>query len=558
MSDNQNKFQKYIANLFRARFPAIYISTYEEKRICDLLEEISDNEALIKTKRSVFTWSQTQGMISMSGKSAGDTKAPLKALEFIEDYKNPAIFILKDFHVFFGVGNRAPDTVVIRKIRDLVISLKESDQPKNIVFISPLLVLPDDLQKDVTVVDYDLPTVEEIRQLFDELTAANRDRIQITRNEKDAFALCKAAQGLTLQEAENAFARAMVEKGALTANELDVIMDEKYQVIKKTGILEFIKSDMNIDDVGGLENLKRWLIKRNRSWLDDAKKYHLPAPKGVLITGIAGCGKSLLAKAISSMWKLPLLRLDMGRIFSGIVGSSEENMRKAIKTAEAVAPSILWIDEIEKGFGSANSSSGDSGTSARIFGTFLTWMQEKTKPVFVVATANQIDSLPAELLRKGRFDEIFFVDLPTQRERVDIFRLHLSKRLKDNEIGIRFDYNDDTLLNDFAEKTEGFGGAEIEQIIVAALFEAFANERTLEIEDIYKAIRTAVPLSVTQAEQITQIRAWANVRAVSATAQEDRQDYRLSNSPPADKKPIATPEEEHNISKHRGGRAIDF
>lgn len=558
MSDNQNKFQKYIANLFRARFPAIYISTYEEKRICDLLEEISDNEALIKTKRSVFTWSQTQGMISMSGKSAGDTKAPLKALEFIEDYKNPAIFILKDFHVFFGVGNRAPDTVVIRKIRDLVISLKESDQPKNIVFISPMLVLPDDLQKDVTVVDYDLPTVEEIRQLFDELTAANRDRIQITRNEKDAFALCKAAQGLTLQEAENAFARAMVEKGALTANELDVIMDEKYQVIKKTGILEFIKSDMNIDDVGGLENLKRWLIKRNRSWLDDAKKYHLPAPKGVLITGIAGCGKSLLAKAISSMWKLPLLRLDMGRIFSGIVGSSEENMRKAIKTAEAVAPSILWIDEIEKGFGSANSSSGDSGTSARIFGTFLTWMQEKTKPVFVVATANKIDSLPAELLRKGRFDEIFFVDLPTQRERVDIFRLHLSKRLKDNEIGIRFDYNDDTLLNDFAEKTEGFGGAEIEQIIVAALFEAFANERTLEIEDIYKAIRTAVPLSVTQAEQITQIRAWANVRAVSATAQEDRQDYRLSNSPPADKKPIATPEEEHNISKHRGGRAIDF
>ncbi len=558
MSDNQNKFQKYIANLFRARFPAIYISTYEEKRICDLLEEISDNEALIKTKRSVFTWSQTQGMISMSGKSAGDTKAPLKALEFIEDYKNPAIFILKDFHVFFGVGNRAPDTVVIRKIRDLVISLKESDQPKNIVFISPMLVLPDDLQKDVTVVDYDLPTVEEIRQLFDELTAANRDRIQITRNEKDAFALCKAAQGLTLQEAENAFARAMVEKGALTANELDVIMDEKYQVIKKTGILEFIKSDMNIDDVGGLENLKRWLIKRNRSWLDDAKKYHLPAPKGVLITGIAGCGKSLLAKAISSMWKLPLLRLDMGRIFSGIVGSSEENMRKAIKTAEAVAPSILWIDEIEKGFGSANSSSGDSGTSARIFGTFLTWMQEKTKPVFVVATANKIDSLPAELLRKGRFDEIFFVDLPTQRERVDIFRLHLSKRLKDNEIGIRFDYNDDTLLNDFAEKTEGFGGAEIEQIIVAALFEAFANERTLEIEDIYKAIRTAVPLSVTQAEQITQIRAWANVRAVSATAQEDRQDYRLSNSPSADKKPIATPEEEHNISKHRGGRAIDF
>ncbi|MCS4525217.1 AAA family ATPase [Clostridium botulinum] len=224
--------------------------------------------------------------------------------------------------------------------------------------------------------------------------------------------------GLTLQEAENAFARAMVEDGKLNIDDIEVVLEEKCQVIKKTGILEFMKSDLKMEDVGGLENLKRWISKRNKSWLDSAQKYNLPAPKGVLITGVPGCGKSLTAKAISAMWQLPLLRLDMGKIFSGVVGSSEENMRKAIKTAEAVSPSILWIDEIEKGFGGA-SSSGDSGTSMRIFGTFLTWMQEKIKPVFVVATANNISNLPSELLRKGRFDEIFFVDLPTKmKERI--------------------------------------------------------------------------------------------------------------------------------------------
>ncbi|MCS4527072.1 AAA family ATPase [Clostridium botulinum] len=220
----------------------------------------------------------------------------------------------------------------------------------------------------------------------------------------------------------------MVEDGKLNIDDIEVVLEEKCQVIKKTGILEFMKSDLKMEDVGGLENLKRWISKRNKSWLDSAQKYNLPAPKGVLITGVPGCGKSLTAKAISAMWQLPLLRLDMGKIFSGVVGSSEENMRKAIKTAEAVSPSILWIDEIEKGFGGA-SSSGDSGTSMRIFGTFLTWMQEKIKPVFVVATANNISNLPSELLRKGRFDEIFFVDLPTKNERKDIFRLHLKKDL---------------------------------------------------------------------------------------------------------------------------------
>lgn len=212
----------------------------------------------------------------------------------------------------------------------------------------------------------------------------------------------------------------MIERGCLDQDSVDIIVEEKRQIIKKTGVLEYVKSDLNMDDVGGLGNLKKWLKKRNRAWMSEAASYNLPAPKGVLITGVPGCGKSLTAKAISAYWKLPLLRMDIGRIFSGIVGSSEENMRNAIKTAEAVAPSILWIDEIEKGF-SGVGGSNDSGTSTRVFGTFLTWMQEKKNPVFVVATANNIHALPSEMMRKGRFDEIFFVDLPTFEERKAIF-----------------------------------------------------------------------------------------------------------------------------------------
>ncbi len=314
--------------------------------------------------------------------------------------------------MFFGVQGKNIDYNLIRKVRDLVTVLKASPNPKSVVFISPTVILPNELQKDVTILDFDLPTIDEIKRMLDEMIYVNEQsgRIEMDLNEGEKEKICKAALGLTLQEAENAFARAMVEDGKLNIDDIEVVLEEKCQVIKKTGILEFMKSDLKMEDVGGLENLKRWISKRNKSWLDSAQKYNLPAPKGVLITGVPGCGKSLTAKAISAMWQLPLLRLDMGKIFSGVVGSSEENMRKAIKTAEAVSPSILWIDEIEKGFGGA-SSSGDSGTSMRIFGTFLTWMQEKTKPVFVVATANNINSLPSELLRKGRFDEIFFCGL---------------------------------------------------------------------------------------------------------------------------------------------------
>ena len=378
--------------------------------------------------------------------------------------------------------------------------------------------------------------------------------IDLKEDEKEV--LCKAAQGLTLQEAENAFARAMVSKGQLTIKELDVILDEKCQVIKKTGILEFIKSDFNMNDVGGLENLKKWLIKRNNSWLGKAQKdYNLPAPKGVLITGVPGCGKSLTAKAMSALWQLPLLRLDVGKIFSGLVGSSEENMRKAIQTAEAVAPSILWIDEIEKGFG-GNGGERDGGTATRVFGTFLTWMSEKTKPVFVIATANNINALPSEMLRKGRFDEIFFVDLPTKAERKVIFKLHLEKRLK-GSISKDFAVTD-TLLNKLAEITEGFVGAEIEQVVISALFEAFSENRTLNEEHLYKVIKNTVPLSTTQSEQILAIREWANERAVAATAHDESYNYVPEETQEQIERKKKEKKSTETVKKARGGRTIDF
>ena len=415
------KTEQHLTNLFKARFSFVYIPTWEEIRIIDLITKIANNVKTIKTKRDVFIWSSTDGLkknLKNGQESVNNGNEPIDALSFIDNYNNPAILILKDIHPHLGLNNRNADYNLIRKIRDVAGSLKNAEVSKNVVIIAPSLVLPLELQKDITVVDFDLPTLDEIKNLLNEMIEMNEGSgILIDLQEDEKEVLCKAAQGLTLQEAENAFARAMVSKGQLTINELDVILDEKCQVIKKTGILEFIKSDFNMNDVGGLENLKKWLIKRNNSWLGKAQKdYNLPAPKGVLITGVPGCGKSLTAKAMSALWQLPLLRLDVGKIFSGLVGSSEENMRKAIQTAEAVAPSILWIDEIEKGFG-GNGGERDGGTATRVFGTFLTWMSEKTKPVFVIATANNINALPSEMLRKGRFDEIFFVDLPTKTER---------------------------------------------------------------------------------------------------------------------------------------------
>ena len=547
-------FEGQFSALLNARFPFLYISTWEEERVISSIRSVAENGSLVRTPRTVFTWSQTDGMSSAEHRGTEETRAPLRALEFVEAFTEPGVFVLKDFHAYFGSQGRPPDFALIRKIRDLAPIIKQGAVPKVVVFVSPLLVLPHELQKDVEIVDFDLPSFMEIRTLLTEMIEANRTtgRIVIDLDADAEERVAKAALGLTLQEAENAFARAMVIDGRLDGGDVDTVLEEKRQTIKKTEILEFVRTDTRMTDVGGVENLKRWLMKRNKSWLDSAQRYCLPAPKGVLITGVPGCGKSLIAKAISDTWQLPLLRLDVGRIFSGLVGSSEENMRKAIKTAEAIAPSVLWIDEIEKGL-SATGSTGDSGTSARVFGTFLTWMQEKSKPVFVVATANNIHALPPELLRKGRFDEIFFIDLPTHSERVNIFRLHIGKRLKDPGVIGDFELTD-TILDSLADMSEGFIGAEIEQVVISALFDAFYEDRSITFDDFVRAIHTTVPLSVTQAEQIRAIREWANVRAVAATAATDRDAY-VTVSAEQEPKPVPP---DDDVRGMRGGRAVDF
>lgn len=532
--EGTKKTEQHLANLFKARFPIIYIETWEENRIIDMISKICHDKKTIKSDRVVYVWSMTTGIVNidMNNTNIGNEDVDDALTYFNNEVEEDAVLIMKDIHSHIDYRSTK------RILRDTANILKNSEFRKNVVLIAPELNIPLDLQKDITVVDFELPSMREIRALLDSLIETNLGSdCKLTEEERNV--LSKTAQGLTLQEAENAFARAIVERKRLTIDELDIIMDEKCQVIKKTGILEFVKSDLSMDDVGGLQNLKHWLIKRNKSWLDKAQEmYNLPAPKGVLITGVPGCGKSLTAKAMSSLWKLPLLRLDAGKIFDKWVGGSEENIRKVIKTAEAVAPSILWIDEIEKGFDTENGSS----IGKRVFGTFLTWMQEKTKPVFVIATANNINILPPEFMRKGRFDEIFFVDVPTPKERDVIFRLHLNKMLK-GSISENFSVTD-MLINELVEKTEGFVGSEIEQVIISAVFDAFSEDRKLHKEDLFRAIDNTVPLSVTQAEQISKIRQWANERAVAATSKNDRLDLPDSEQP--------------NLKLIRGGRNIDF
>lgn len=538
---NTTKFMQDFANLVNAGFPYIYIPSYEEERITNTIKNTLRNKELIKNDRKLYVWTQTDGLISDETKIR-DTSNPINAVESVAKSNEDAIYIFKDFHIYFG-GDRnvRPDYAVIRKLRDIIPNLKSSR--KTIVFISSKLVIPCDMEKEISILDFSLPTESEIKSLLNELISGlNPENVKLMEDEKTL--LSRSALGLTMQEAENAFCRAIVNLKGLDINALSIIHEEKNQVVKKTGVLEFVKSDLDINDIGGLENLKKWLIRRNNSWSEKAKQYNLPAPKGVLITGIPGCGKSLTAKAMSAIWGLPLLKLDMGKIFGGIVGSSEENMRKAIATAEAIAPSILWVDEIEKGF-SGLKSGGDSGTSARVFGTFLTWMQEKTAPVFVIATANDISSLPPELLRKGRFDEIFFVDLPTAKEREKIFSVHLKKRMKNSNINHELEVSD-TVCNELANASVGYVGAEIEQIVIAAMYEAFYADRGLRKEDVLKAIKETVPLSSTQREQILSLREWAKERAVLATAVEDRESAAPDDSDDGD------------FVNHQGGRIVDF
>lgn len=535
-------FGETLVELIRARHPILLVETHEGHRVIAAAEAVSVSPAL-RRPRKVVAYTVSKGLHApgQSGKPTSPDTALNEAIKATE----PTIFVFFDLHHFLGSQGRPAEPTMVRAVQDAALAFRAGEVPHTLIIVSPGMTLPTDLEKEVTVVDLPLPTAGEIEGVLDEIVGANAASIVVDLSPDDRMRLIQAAQGLTLGEAENAFARAIASDRRLDASDIALVLDEKRQTIRKSGLLEFISAEGTMNDVGGLENLKKWLNKRNGSWLPEAQRWSIPAPKGVLITGVPGCGKSLTANCMATLWGLPLLRLDVGRVFSGLVGSSEQNMRGALKLAEAVSPSILWIDEIEKGFGS--SGSGDSGTSQRVFGTFLTWMQEKKNPVFVIATANKIDSLPPEFLRKGRFDEIFFVDLPTKEERVHIWRIQLEKRLTPDSAASGDFESTESSMDFLAEQTEGFSGAEIAEAAVSACFEAFSERRMLNEKDLRRAISNTVPLSVTQAEQINVIREWASTRAVAATSISAREEYSTTST-----------EASTDVNSWRGGRQIDF
>ncbi|MFO1497556.1 MAG: AAA family ATPase [Verrucomicrobiota bacterium] len=493
--------------LIRARYPIIYILSAEELRVQDALMEIAQ-----RRQKRVFEWSVTTGLvpagtsIQVQKNRNAATKDPLMALDQVIDHVEPALFIFKDLHPFFNKSNY----MVVRKLKEIAQHLKNSY--KTIALISPVIDLPAELEKEVTLVNFPLPSRVELNSMLERIIRDVRQTapVAIDLDETARQRLLQAALGLTLGEAENVFAKILVTNQRLSGNDVHEVFSEKQQIVRKSGLLEYYAATESMDQVGGLGILKSWLQKRAIAFSDEARAFGLPAPKGILLLGVQGCGKSLCAKAVSSLWQLPLLRFDMGRMFGSYVGSSEENIRRAIAVAESVAPAILWVDEIDKAFaGAQHASVGDSGTSARVFGTFLTWLSEKSAPVFVVATANDISHLPPELLRKGRLDEIFFVDLPTAREREQIFAIHLERRgRKPAEFAV-------TAL---AEAADHFSGAEIEQAIISALYDAFAAGRDVATKDILQALRQTVPLATTMDEQIDRVRRWTDGRARNASS----------------------------------------
>jgi len=472
--------------LLRSRYPLIYIPTGEEER----LEKVIMQAAQGLGDRPIYIWDFVEGYQNNPNDQGFGKRNPLQALEFVEKFppSSPVIFILRDFQRFLE------DISVARKLRNLARSLKS--QPKSIVIIAPSISIPSELSEVLTVLEFPLPTGVEIRQEVQNLLMAMGQKL----SEQVIDELVRSAQGLSMERIRRVMARAIATHGDIQPEDVELMLEEKRQTIRQTQILDYYPAREKISDIGGLDNLKDWLLRRGGAFTEKARQYGIPHPRGLLLVGIQGTGKSLTAKAIAHHWHLPLLRLDVGRLFGGLVGESESRTRQMIQLAEALAPCILWIDEIDKAF-SGIDSRGDGGTTNRVFGTFINWLAEKKSPVFVVATANNIQALPPEMLRKGRFDEIFFVGLPNQEERQAIFSLHL-QRLRPHNLK---SYDIDRL----AYETPDFSGAEIEQTIIEAMHLGFSQNRDFITDDILEAASQIIPLARTAQEQIQLLQNWA-------------------------------------------------
>ena len=484
-----------INHYLSAGFPALYVQTYEELRA-----EKEIKEAAKLNERGLFTWSVIKGWQGLDddthknkGKSLPKLTDPRSALDAIDSgphgpLPEENVFILRDFHPYMM---EAPD--VIRKIRELTSFCKGSG--RTLIFLSPIAKLPAELEKEITLIEMPLPTKEELGSILDMVVQSVGQK---KAGVSDRSRLLEAARGLTWTEAENVFALALVKHKALDDEAIKTVQHEKAGIIKKTGVLEFYDPKVTLDNVGGLNELKDWTRKRKKAFSDKAREYGLPYSRGVLLVGVQGCGKSLSAKATAAEFGIPLLRFDVGRVFQSLVGESESNMRKALAIADAISPCVLWLDEMEKGLsGLQSSGQSDAGVSSRVFGTFLTWMSERVTPVYVIATVNDIDKLPAELVRKGRFDEIFFVDLPHELERRDIFEIALK------EVGRKpGKFN----LEEMARQADQFSGAEIKEAVISGMFDAFDKDDEVSSAHIVDAIARTSPLASTHAKVIGALR----------------------------------------------------
>jgi AAA+ superfamily predicted ATPase len=481
-----------ITNYLRAGYPGICLVSSEEARVEAELKAVAQS-----LKYHLFAWSVTEGLVDCADGGVRDAPEPLQVISLIDELPENSLVVLRDFHQFLEDAN----PVLTRALKDRLRAGKTKG--KTVLLLGCRSVLPPELEREFVVMHFALPGKEELGLVLDHIA------VSAGKPKPDGEArelLLDSACGLTTIEAENAFALSVVESGGLSPQ---IVAREKANEVKKNGLLEVYAKVASLDDIGGLDLLKGWLVQRQDAFGPEARHYGLPSPKGLLIVGIPGTGKSLTAKATATVFNQPLLKLDAGRLFASLVGQSESNLRSVIATVEAIAPCVLWIDEIEKGFHGARSSGfSDGGTASRVLGTFLSWMQEKAAPVFVVATANDVTQLPPEFLRKGRFDELFFIDLPNREEREAIWRIQIAK------YGRKADALDVAAL---AQATEGLTGSEIEQAFLDALYDAFSRREEPNDLSITLQLSDLVPLSKLMAEQITGLRQWAKGRARPAT-----------------------------------------
>jgi SpoVK/Ycf46/Vps4 family AAA+-type ATPase len=476
-------FDSELSLFLKARYPIIYIDTIEEDRV----EHVIRKNVRTNLNRTIYSWDFVDGYTNNPNNEGFAKRNPVQALELVERFnaETPVLFLLKDFDRFLK------DLPISRKLRNIsrVLTL----EPKTIIIIGSDLTIPKELQDLITVLQFQLPLEDEISEELNRLINSLNIKVK-PRVFED---LTRACQGLSLERIKRVFSKTVATYKTIDHNSIKVVLSEKKQIISQTGILEYFSVSEKITNLGGLDNLKNWLKKRKTAFSIQASNYGLPIPRGLLLVGIQGTGKSLTAKAIANDWGLPLLKLDVGRLFGGFVGESESRLRQMINVAETMSPCILWIDEIDKAFTNTESN-GDSGTSNRVLATFISWLSEKTKPVFVVSTANNIDLLPLEILRKGRFDEIFFLDLPKKEERKEIFKIHLQEFRPDSWKSFNY--------LSLAQLSESCSGAEIRQSIIEGMYQAFYEKREFTTADICLALEELIPLAKLESNQMIKLK----------------------------------------------------